>query len=896
MPGTRNRSEFLAHAKPESNVERELIKLVRSMAKGQVDWGDLFQHEVFFKPELEKKTDPTTARATRDAWGGKYKGDLADVLRETIADYLSKDRTPYARLTTVVNSSGTGKSRMVDQLGTETITVPMCLRQRGREGFPPVDMELRDWLVSDLGDRTAVQNRLHGFLCSLLMVAHERLETIAKEQDVPELPRLSKEAAKERYGEEPDECMSSVVNRQKKLASAFRERMTKGQSYHSSNSDRRTFYKDVIARAKQFVKESEQVDDEKKPGHGWYVSEGKSSQEAGYRLCRFIDEHRFLDPENDPRRPLVVLAFDEADALTDNPPDQDWNLFSELHRVLRQINELPIFSLFLSTAGRFNKFSRMIRSDPSARAREPGNRPLDPISEISFDDIAYPALEATITIDKAVAIDWISHLGRPLFGTYWDNLPQFLKEESTVMDYAKQKLLDGPNELRDGNWAGSLACLSIRFALEFNMDGTARDVTFAQVERHMRLCIAATAGLEKLITIPGSEPLLAEAAYELMKGTRMNAVRHLAKHSDLNCIDRGRRGELVAALLIMQAYDAARAVSGRRWVSVDNFMETLLPPSKYTNLLQSAPTSCPMDNDNQTTFGEMFKDYGMWFNHVIKIEKKEMISIDHLWKFVVRGAMILCATNQEDIDIVLPVCHVTQNLGPDSVTAIIIQVKNTQDYKATLQANLFDAMDSVVKSAIFKLPGSGVDCDDSNPELITQTQTLAEPMKKRMKMITTPKKGVIRMVFALTSPEPAVVFTNRPEKKHHFDGFAAFDIWLAGLSEKTFRQINEGDLVHYRTLLERSLAPHDAFELMDVPHIGKKAKELRGVRRRAMAPLAFPEHGHHRIHQVKDLETPGEGFGGQPGVAIGPAAQATKAGPAVSKRKRKKKKKTHRIQ
>jgi hypothetical protein len=26
----------------------------------------------------------------------------------------------------------------------------------------------------------------------------------------------------------------------------------------------------------------------------------------------------------------------------------------------------------------------------------------------------------------------------------------------------------------------------------------------------------------------------------------------------------------------------------------------------------------------------------------------------------------MCATNQQGIDIVLPVCHVTQNLGPDS--------------------------------------------------------------------------------------------------------------------------------------------------------------------------------------------------------------------------------------
>jgi hypothetical protein len=260
------------------------------------------------------------------------------------------------------------------------------------------------------------------------------------------------------------------------------------------------------------------------------------------------------------------------------------------------------------------------------------------------------------------------------------------------MDYAKQKLLCGSVVLKARNQPGSLACLSTRFSLEFNMDGMARDVTHTQVERHMWLCIAATAGLENMITIPGSEPLLAEAAYELMKGTGTSAVCHLAMHSDLNCIDRGRCGELVATLLIMQAYDAAWS-SGGRWVSVVNFMGALLPSEEYNSLLQSAPTSWPMNHPDERTFEAIFKDYCMWFNHVIKIEKKEMISINHLWKFVMRGAMILCATNQEGIDIVLPVCHTTQNLGPDSVTAILIQVKNAKDYKETIHGDLFDAMD-----------------------------------------------------------------------------------------------------------------------------------------------------------------------------------------------------------
>src|SRR5216684_5685891 len=355
------------------------------------------------------------------------------------------------------------------------------------------------------------------------------------------------------------------------------------------------------------------------------------------------------------------------------------------------------------------------------------------------------------------------------------------------MDYAKQKLLNGPSELRDDNKTGSLACLSIRFALEFNMDNISRDIAFAQVERHMRLCIAAPAGLEKLITIPGSEPLLAEAAYELVNATHTNAVRHPAKHSALDCIDRGRRGELVAALLIMQACDVARSINGgRRWVSVADFMEALLPESKYNTLVQSRPTFSRTENDCEMTFKTIFEDYGMWFNHVIRIETYEMLSINHLWKFITRGAMILCATNQLGIDIVLPVCQMAQNLGPDSVTAIIIQVKNAKNFGTELVKSLYDGMDSAIPSAIF--PESELTTEAPEPNEVTP-------------------KPIIRLVFALASPEPAMVFRPGTEVEHHCDAFTTFDIWLAGLSEETFKQIGV-DLELYQVLLEHSLLPH----------------------------------------------------------------------------------------
>ena len=63
-----------------------------------------------------------------------------------------------------------------------------------------------------------------------------------------------------------------------------------------------------------------------------------------------------------------------------------------------------------------------------------------------------------------------------------------------------------------------------------------------------------------------------------------------------------------------------------------------------------------------------------------------MFLANSLWKFIMHGAMVLCSHNQEDINIVLPVCNMLQKLSHNSdntVMAILIQVtrKNTEDYK-----------------------------------------------------------------------------------------------------------------------------------------------------------------------------------------------------------------------
>ncbi|KAI0248401.1 hypothetical protein BJV78DRAFT_1363568 [Lactifluus subvellereus] len=644
---------------------------------------------------------------------------------------------------------------------------------------------------------------------SLLTILRKRLETIASEEHGIPVLTLTQEVLRNLSRTERGEQASLVIQRQEKLAFAFRDRMTRGQSFQASNDYRKTFYKDVIELATEFIEgkvEAPGSNTDSAPRH--IGNPGEGVKEAGEKLCWFVDPRGLLDANTGSRWPLVILAFDEYHTLTDKPLDRVWTLFSELCRALRKVVSLPIFSLFISTASRFHLSSPETRLDPSSRDLVL----LDPISEISFDDLAFSAREDTVSLDRVVQLDWIAHLGRPLFGCYYDALAG---DEAELLLFARQKLLNGKSRIEvDG--PGSLACLSVRFALKFNADAVSRAVAWTQVERHMRLCLSATAGFERVITIAGSEPLLAEAASHALRTSLANPVRHLANHPDLNCVDRGRRGELVAAFIVMQARDASLALSANRerWVLVSNFMRALLSPSAYETLQESLPTYWREGEDK--TFGETFRDYAMWFNHIIRIEDHEMINAENLWKFITRGAMIMCTNNQYGVDIVLPVCVTTGNLSRNTVTAILIQVKNAECFGCDVDETSFDEMDP------FRV---GLFSDDQLP------------------------RPVIRVVFALASGKAGVLLP-RYDDHHAADSFTVFDIWCAGLSPDTFKCIGDDDLAPYQFLLERSLRPHDGFDLKkaDDPRMDDSTRAARGHRRRTTAPLTMGDSGHNLVH------------------------------------------------
>jgi len=128
--------------------------------------------------------------------------------------------------------------------------VPMCLRADGSQGFPP-DIALRNWftLIADPTDRDGVSRRLHGFLYSPLTILRKRLETIASEEYGVPVLMLTREVLRDLSRTERGEQASLVRQRQEKLAFAFRDRMTRGQSFQAPNDYQKKFYEDVIRLA-----------------------------------------------------------------------------------------------------------------------------------------------------------------------------------------------------------------------------------------------------------------------------------------------------------------------------------------------------------------------------------------------------------------------------------------------------------------------------------------------------------------------------------------------------------------------------------------------------------------------------------------------------------------------
>ncbi|KAH9983775.1 hypothetical protein BJV77DRAFT_1041194 [Russula vinacea] len=387
-----------------------------------------------------------------ESWGVKYVGNAHDLLYEYLADFR-EFKNIYARFTSIVQSSGMGKSRTVDELSRKHLVVPLCLRE-GWSGFPPSDNDVRDWFLSAKSKIEAF-TRAGAFLYALFVILLNYLRQI--DAKIANIPRPS----------DDNEIAES-------LAAKFRLLMTAGQSFSSRGEHRKRFYQEVMLLADQIWSPTLTPESPGKPPKLTFKPiKDANGSEVKYDLDNVMEQlmRSLIKDYNVDKHysPALIISFDEAHSLA-------------------------------------------IDGDPT----DGGLDLIPPFCELGFDQLAEKATGGVTTLTKVSSEEFMASLGRPLFASRYSKGNDYVKQ-SIINFAARKLLckpvLRNDDKLTE---IQKLACMSVRIPLEFNARIlSSKDRERTLVENHMRVCLRVDPGRETAYAIAPSEPILAEASSEL---------------------------------------------------------------------------------------------------------------------------------------------------------------------------------------------------------------------------------------------------------------------------------------------------------------------------------------------------------------------------------------------
>ena len=97
-------------------------------------------------------------------WRSEFIGSSIDILRNLVLDEEEDFGTNYyAKTIPIIQSSGTGKSRLLDEIGKEFLTMTFILRRPMEDGYPPGDSEITMFLIGK-GELITTKARLNAVL------------------------------------------------------------------------------------------------------------------------------------------------------------------------------------------------------------------------------------------------------------------------------------------------------------------------------------------------------------------------------------------------------------------------------------------------------------------------------------------------------------------------------------------------------------------------------------------------------------------------------------------------------------------------------------------------------------------------------------------------------------
>ncbi|OBZ69296.1 hypothetical protein A0H81_10923 [Grifola frondosa] len=545
--------------------------------------------------------DASAAKVTELAWEREYRGSAVDALWSHMNHVYerSHDKSSrsgvilYANYSAIVQSSGTGKSRMVDELAKRELVIPMNLRSyTSKKAFPPSDTVIYDYFrpTEDVTQLTAL-SRSYAFVTAVLNQTTEVIQGF------------------EREGLEREDYVA-----------AFRTYMTEGQTMEKQADKRVKFYEDAIEQAEKMHKEwsaaaggrpIHTTPKKSAPGKANDASnvaaptpDGLGTEAVNVAARELV---KALRGDDKSRKLALVITFDEAHTLSETKHSNSrgrWSYFSEVRRVLRSLKGERLFALFLSTTGKLAQFVPAREYDSSARVVNGVFTIPVPFTDTGFDQFVVEIeVDGSFTLEQATQVAHMVTYGRPLFATRYfpqddqvnaspqDNTSTQENESSQetpssqssnpssqssqrkgksssrrkpavkdlnrvrddIVRFAMDKLLcrfpghaleGGANPLGPSE---TLACLSQRLPIEFMSTTFLQDgEEMKQVESHMRVALKVGEGFRTLSTVTASEPILVEAAIKAMES--FSPIKALNFVADGFAVHKGNIGELVGIL------------------------------------------------------------------------------------------------------------------------------------------------------------------------------------------------------------------------------------------------------------------------------------------------------------------------------------------------------------
>ncbi|KAI0260536.1 hypothetical protein BC834DRAFT_541289 [Gloeopeniophorella convolvens] len=309
-----------------------------------------------------------------------------------------------------------------------------------------------------------------------------------------------------------------------------------------------------------------------------------------------------------------------------------------------------------------------------------------PITELPFDcHPSFPIDGTKYSLDDTSKAEFLARFGRPLF---WTLMAAGGLEKHNILRFAEHKLAPGVNYRPTAT--DETAAIDLLVMLDYAPSHAAAESLQEElIAGHMRTVASVSQDRRTIYSGYPSEPLLAEAAASLLeswyRGASSNRiVQRVSEHYSNGLLSLGDVGGLVARILLTIGYQSAcrkefsesGADESETYYSKGCKLKTFLQCTFVESSRILATEAGNVGPDGRpTSLESALGDAIVRFTHFSKWDQKGTSHLDAHSSFL-RGAAIVCKTNQKSVDIIIPILVRTEGKAcPHVITAILVQVK-----------------------------------------------------------------------------------------------------------------------------------------------------------------------------------------------------------------------------